>query len=258
MKKDVTPEMTYFGLHAYLGTTKHMGGLATTQELIALCEVNKETTVLEVGCGVGATSCYLAKTYGCHVVGVDLRAAMIERANERARRENVAHLVEFRVADATQLPFGDERFDVVFCESVASFIEDKQRVADEFARVTKTGGAVGLNEEIWLVPPPDEVRDNVKLFWSSDLEVATVEDWNRFLVNAGLQDLLTKIYRFNARREATQLKRYRLLDAWRMFWRTLTLYIKSPDLRQYMRDRRRLPRGVFDYLGHALFVGRKG
>jgi len=103
------PELAYFELQAYIGTTKHMGGFATTRELIELCHVNQDAYVLDVGCGVGATACYLAKRYGCRVVGVDLRESMIERSNERARKEGV----EDRVVDAQNLPFGDATVDVV-------------------------------------------------------------------------------------------------------------------------------------------------
>ena len=63
---------SYFELQAYVGTTKHMGGFETTKALIELCYINQDTYVLDAGCGVGATACYLAKRYGCRVVGVDI------------------------------------------------------------------------------------------------------------------------------------------------------------------------------------------
>jgi len=141
-----SPELSYFELQAYVGTTKHMGGFETTKALIELCHINQDTYVLEVGCGVGATACYLAKKYGCRVVGVDLRESMIARSKERAEKEGVADRVEFRVADAQDLPFDDAHFDVVIGESVLTFIKDKQRVVSECVRVTRPGGYVGLNE----------------------------------------------------------------------------------------------------------------
>lgn len=54
-------ETPYFELQTYVGTTKHMGGLETTRELIELCHINKGKYVLDVGCGTGATPCYIAK-----------------------------------------------------------------------------------------------------------------------------------------------------------------------------------------------------
>jgi arsenite methyltransferase len=61
-----------------------------------------------VGCGAGVTACYLAKRYGCRLVGVDISARIIERSRERAKKERVADRVEFRVADAQDLPFEDD------------------------------------------------------------------------------------------------------------------------------------------------------
>ncbi|MBA7483675.1 hypothetical protein ES707_19192 [subsurface metagenome] len=92
-KKQISPEeilemeTSYFELQVYVGTTKHMGGLKATKELIELCHIDKNTYVLDVGCGAGATPCYLAKRHGCRVVGVDISEGMIDRSNERTRRE---------------------------------------------------------------------------------------------------------------------------------------------------------------------------
>lgn len=252
-----TPEISYFELQAYMGTTKHMGGFETTKELIELCHIEKNAHVLEVGCGVGATACYLAKAYGCNVVGADLRESMVARANERAQREGVEDKVEFRVADAQELPFDDALFDVVFCESVATFIEDKQGVIGEYARVVKPGGHVGVNEEIWLKPPPAEVIAHAKRAWAIESDLPTADGWRRLLEGAGLRDVAAQTYRVDARRESTQIMRYGFKDMWRMFSRTLSLFFKSSDFRAYMNGQRRLPMSVFEYLGYGLFVGRR-
>jgi arsenite methyltransferase len=249
-QKRSDPELSYFGLQAYVGTTKHMGGLETTRELTALCHIERDTHVLDVGCGAGATSCYLAKVFGCSVVGVDLRESMIDLSNERAREEGVEDKVEFRVADVLDLPFEDAHFDVVLCESVATFVEDKGKMVSELVRVVKLGGYVGLNEEVWLKPPS-------KVIWEIKPDVLTADNWKALLRQAGLQDMVTKIYKFDARREASQMKRYRFVDMWRMFSRSLSLYLRSPAFRTYMKRQRRLPRDVFEYLGYAVFVGRR-
>jgi arsenite methyltransferase len=257
------PELSYFELQAYIGTTKHMGGFETTKELIELCHINKDTYVLDVGCGVGATACYLVKKHGCNVVGVDLRESMVALSNERAQREGVADAnnkhpsVEFRVADAQDLPFDDAHFDVVLCESVATFIEDKQRVVSELARVVKPCGYVGFNEEIWLKPPSAKVVTHVKHAWEIKPGIQTADGWRRLLEDAGLYDIFVKTYKLDARRESTQIKRYGFQDMWRMFSRTLSLYVKSSAFRAYMKEQRRLPKGVFEYLGYGLFVGRR-
>jgi arsenite methyltransferase len=251
------PELSYFELQAYVGTTKHMGGFETTKALIELCHIGQDTYVLEVGCGVGATACYLAKKHGCRVVGVDLRKSMIARSNERARKEGVGDSVEFRVADAQDLPFEDALFDAVIGESVATFIENKQRVVSECARVTRPGGFVGFNEETWIKTPPASLVEYVKRTWDITSDIPTPDGWVGLLERAGLGKIVVQDYELSARRESTQLRRYRLGDMFEMFYRALLLYIKSPAFRKYMAERRHTPRGLFGYLGYAIFVGKK-
>ena len=251
------PELSYFELQAYMGTTKHMGGFETTRELIDLCHVGEDTYVLDVGCGVGATACYLAKAYGCDVVGVDIRESMIALSKARAHKEGVEDKVEFRIADAQNLPFEDATFDVVLCESVATFIEDKQKVVGECAQVTKPGGYVGMNEEIWIKEPPTKLVEFVKHTWDIETDVLTADGWMGLLKSAGLRGVVVKTYELNAQREATQLKRYRWGDMFRMFYRVLLLYVKNPAFRGYMAERRRTPKDLFAYLGYAVFVGRR-
>ena len=257
MEDEKQLQLSYFGLQAYIGTTKHMGGFETTKSLIELCHISQDTDVLEVGCGVGATACYLAKEYGCRVIGVDVSEAMIARSNERAQREGVEDGVEFRVADAQDLPFEDANFDVVIAESVLTFIRDKQRVVSECVRVTRPGGYVGLNEELWIETPPARVVERVRHTWDIKPEIPALEGWMGLLEGAGLSDIIARPYRFDVRRESTQVKRYRFQDMWRMFYRTLFLYIKKPAFRKYMAERRYLPKDLFKYLGYAILVGRR-
>ena len=257
MEDEKQLQLSYFELQAYVGTTKHMGGFETTKVLIELCHISQDTDVLEVGCGVGATACYLIKKYGCRVVGVDLLESMIARSNERAQREGVEDNVEFRVADARDLPFEDALFDVVIGESVLTFIKDKQSAVSECARVTRPGGYVGLNEELWLETPPAQLGEQVRRIWDIKPDIPTLEGWMGLLEGAGLRDIVVQTYKFDVRRESTQVQRYRFQDMWRMFYRTLFLYIKKPAFRKYMAERGRLPKDIFEYLGYAIFVGEK-
>ncbi|MFX1555480.1 MAG: class I SAM-dependent methyltransferase, partial [Promethearchaeota archaeon] len=85
--------------------------------------------------------------------GVTKHMGGFEATNEllqRAKQEGVEDRVEFRTTDVLDLPFEVDRFDVVLCESVLAFIEDKPRAIRECVRVVKPGGYVGLNETFWI------------------------------------------------------------------------------------------------------------
>lgn len=255
-------QQTFFDFAAEAGLTKHFGGLDGTEELAGLCHIGAGATVLDVGCGVGVTSCFLAKRYGCRVVGVDIRAKMVERSEERARRERVADRVAFRVADAQDLPFDDNLFDAVITESVTSFPEDQQRAVDEYARVTRLGGYVGLAESTWLkTPPPPELVAWVSQDVGASVQPLTADGWAGLLQNAGLQDITTRIYPVNAQKEARLLlRRYGCSGMVGTMLRGLAMYIRNPAYRAFVKGVRQdgvVPKNLDEYFGYGMYVGRK-
>jgi len=76
-------EPLYFELQSDFGITKHMGGRKATHELIELCHLEAGQSVLEVGCGIGSTACYLAGECDMLVTSVDISPRMVERAPVR-------------------------------------------------------------------------------------------------------------------------------------------------------------------------------
>jgi ubiquinone/menaquinone biosynthesis C-methylase UbiE len=144
----------FLDMQAYVGITKHIGGLPATKTLLSLCHVERARELLEVGCGIGVGPARVARAYDCTVVAVDISERMIEWSRRRAREEGVQDRIEFRVADVLALPFESDRFDVVLCESVLAFIADKERTIRELVRVTKPDGHVGLNEAFLLTEEP--------------------------------------------------------------------------------------------------------
>jgi len=265
-KKQSSPEgisevqASYFELQAYWGMTKHMGGLKATRELIELCHMNKGKYVLVVGCGVGITPCYLAKRCGCRVVGVDLSERMIDRSNERAKREGVEDRVEFRLADGQNLPFTDALFDAVICESVNAFIEDKQRAASEYVRLIKPGGYVGLNECTWIKAPPPELAEYLSRTMGAEFPTSD-NGWEELLEGSGLTETVAGIYKTNALGQwINEVRQIELLDFLRAWYRFLSLFIRSSACRRFAREALTMPKsifGLFKYFGYGIYVARK-
>ncbi len=83
---------------------------------------------------------------------------MIAKATERARRQGLLDKVEFRVADAFELPFEDDRFDAVIVESVLTPLPgDKKEALAEMVRVVRPGGRIGVNESTVDPSAPPEL-----------------------------------------------------------------------------------------------------
>lgn len=252
----------FFDFAAEVGLTKHIGGSKATETIAALCHIGKHNYVLDVGCGVGVTPCFLADKYGCRVVGVDISERMVVRSNERAQRKNLTHRVEFKVADAQELPFEAEVFDAVITESVTAFPEDKQKAVNEYARVTKTGGYVGLNESVWLkYPPPPDVVAWTAQDIGANVEPLTVDAWTGLLEGAGLQEITVQALEINPQAEARGIfQRYGIGEMLRIYGRILMLYVRSPAYRIFLKQVREgglVPENLREYFGYGLFVGKK-
>ncbi len=246
----------FLNMQADVGVTKHIGGFAATNELLALCRIEEAREVLNVGCGIGVCSAYIAKKYGCRVVGVDISERMIEWSRRRAREEKIEPKVEFRTANVLDLPFEADRFDVVFAESVLIFVEDKARAIRECMRVTRLGGYVGLNEGYWTEQPPAEL---VALASNAIGPcVPTLAAWQALWEASGLQERVARSCQIDARAEVRGRIQWIgwpwLLRAW---GRALRLYITNPAIRQSIKDQFDVPPEVFRYLEYGLFVGKK-
>mmetsp|Transcript_20009 Transcript_20009/g.28342 ORF Transcript_20009/g.28342 Transcript_20009/m.28342 type:complete len:382 (-) Transcript_20009:162-1307(-) len=97
--------------------------------------------VLDVGCGVGGTSRYLAKALGskAEVTGITLSPNQVKRATELAEQQNVPN-AKFTVMNALEMDFPDNSFDIVWaCES-GEHMPDKEAYINEMMRVLKPGG----------------------------------------------------------------------------------------------------------------------
>src|SRR2546430_10947032 len=125
----------------------------------ALCEaadLRPGSTVLDVATGTGHVALAAARPF-CAVTGIDYVPALLQEARARADAENLR--VEFREADAEQLPCADTSFNYVLSAIGVMFTADHQRAADELLRACRSGGVVGLAN--WT--PAGVVRQMLKL-----------------------------------------------------------------------------------------------
>lgn len=120
----------------------HIRGRAATLELARAAGLDSTKRVLDVGSGVGGTSRCLAGQFGCRVIGIDLTDEYCRAAAMLSARIGLTDLVDYRQGDATDLPFNDGAFDVVWTEHVAMNIPDKPRLYSEMHRVLKPGGTL--------------------------------------------------------------------------------------------------------------------
>lgn len=109
--------------------------------LVEACGVRPGHRVLDVAAGSG-NAAIPAALAGASVVATDLTPELVEEG----RRSSAAHgaRLDWQVADAESLPFGDGDFDVVMSCVGVMFAPHHERSADELVRVTRAGGTIGL------------------------------------------------------------------------------------------------------------------
>ncbi len=164
------------GDYAVIGTTLQIVG----ENLCEALDLRAGQKVLDVAAGNGNLTLAAARRWG-EVVSSDYVPALLERGRERADAEGLE--IEFREADAENLPFPDASFDVVGSTFGVMFTPDQDQAAAELLRVCKPGGRIGLAN--WTpdgfigqlfktlgkhVPPPAGVRSPA--LWGTEARLA--------------------------------------------------------------------------------------
>jgi len=122
----------------------HIRGRRATLELAKGLNLSAASRVLDIGSGLGGPARTLVEAYGCHVTGVDLTPAFCEAATALSRWVRLADRVDFKVGDATRLPFADGAFDAAMTIHVAMNIAAKDKMYAEARRVLKRGARFGI------------------------------------------------------------------------------------------------------------------
>lgn len=122
-----------------------MMGSGMTEAIVAAAQIERGMRVLDVACGTGEPAISIATllhgTGG--VIGVDISAAPLEIARQRAGQRGLAN-VRFEQADAHQLPYSDNSFDRVTSRLGIMFFADVPNALRQMHRVLKPGGRVTL------------------------------------------------------------------------------------------------------------------
>lgn len=124
----------------------HYGGVAANDVLATLAGIDDSSHVLDVCCGMGGPSRYLASHYGCQVTGIDLTESRIDGARRLTTLAGLDARVTFRRANALDMPFGDKTFDVLISQESFCHIPDKARLVAQCVRVLKPGGRIAFTD----------------------------------------------------------------------------------------------------------------
>ncbi|XP_071926494.1 gamma-tocopherol methyltransferase, chloroplastic-like isoform X2 [Coffea arabica] len=104
--------------------------------------MKKPKSIVDVGCGIGGSSQYLARKYGTECTGITLSPVQAERARALAAAQGLENKVSFEVADALNQPFPDGKFDLVWSMESGEHMPEKAKFVNELARVAAPGARI--------------------------------------------------------------------------------------------------------------------
>jgi ubiquinone/menaquinone biosynthesis C-methylase UbiE len=162
----------------------HIGGRQASEEFINQLELSTDYHVLDVGCGLGGTSRFVATRFGCRVTGIDLTPEFISTGRSLSEWVGLAGQVQLTQGDATATPFNDDSFDAAYMLHVGMNISNKPGLFSEVYRLIKPGTVFGVfdvmetGDEALTYPVP----------WSTTPDtsaLATLEQYIEALKQAG-------------------------------------------------------------------------
>jgi len=171
------------------GDSLHPGALSLTEKLGNKINLNKDNKVLDVGCGVGTSSIFLAKKFGCSMTGIDLSEKNINIANSVASDQGLDSLTNFIVGDAEKFDLGDNMFDSVICECALCLFPDKVQATKEMFRVLKKDGQLGISDVVVRGELPEEMQ-NALFKFICVLDAKSESEYTQILEKAGFKNII--------------------------------------------------------------------
>ncbi|XP_031737291.1 tocopherol O-methyltransferase, chloroplastic isoform X2 [Cucumis sativus] len=133
----------FYDPHSSVSLSDHRAAqIRMIEETLRFAGVEAATAVVDVGCGIGGSSRYLATKFGAKCRGITLSPVQAKRAQEISAAEGLSDKVCFEVADALNQPFSDGEFDLVWSMESGEHMPDKSKFVSELVRVTAPGGTI--------------------------------------------------------------------------------------------------------------------
>ncbi|MDJ0662556.1 MAG: methyltransferase domain-containing protein [Crocosphaera sp.] len=130
----------YYGRGGNYKLDRRQAQIDLIEELLIWANIKDVTNLIDVGCGIGGSTLYLADKFNAKATGITLSSVQANRAKERAAEVKLEETVQFQVADALNMPFPDDNFDLVWSLESGEHMPDKKQFFQECYRVLKPSG----------------------------------------------------------------------------------------------------------------------
>ncbi|MCP4640112.1 MAG: methyltransferase domain-containing protein [bacterium] len=135
-----------------MGEQIHIGGFASSMDLAEKSGIGAGTTGVDFCCCTGAGMRFLARFHGvAQMTGVDMTERMIETGRQRVADEGLSDQLQLVLADVCDTGLPSDSADFVWGEDAWCYVEDKNAMIAEAARLVKPGGTIAFTD--WVEGP---------------------------------------------------------------------------------------------------------
>jgi len=154
----IVRKLVHFPAPAFIGRfldSNYRRKLQPPDKIIQRSGITKGMRVLEVGCGSGAYTTFVARAVGEEgkVYALDIQPEMLQQLEHKLAKPENEYIknIELVNSSAYDLPFDDGSLDLVYMVTVLQEIPDRSKALQQVRRVLKPGGVLAVTE--WLVDP---------------------------------------------------------------------------------------------------------
>jgi tocopherol O-methyltransferase len=179
--------------------TKEQAQLQLIEHLAGLANIKSGSHILDIGCGYGGSSLFLAKNFDASVTGITISSVQVEMAARAAAEQRVD--ANFLLMDAEAMRF-EQQFDVLWSVESISHYHDRERFFTSAAKFLKPGGTFAITD--WFKKENLTPAETQKLIEPIEagmfVELETMDDYERYFRSNGLQILHREILNKNCAR----------------------------------------------------------
>ena len=164
----------------------HIGGRGATEHFFSNLHFKEQGNILDVGCGIGGASRFVATKYDCHVTGIDLTPEFIEVGNTLSEWVQMEKRVRLHQGSALSMPFDENLFDGGYMMHVGMNIEDKATLFKEVYRMLRPGASFAIYDVMRL----DDKDLKYPVPWSTTSDTSSLsspDEYKTHLKNAGFK-----------------------------------------------------------------------